>query len=195
MTVKRALAEFAEYAPKVLPRRLSQWATPLHLAAGMTSQCPWLLSAILERESRGGEALTPPGPAGTGDGGHGRGLMQIDDRFHSAFVSHVLQDGRPAWQDAAVNIAYGANVLRGVMSFFRTPAWALSSRVADAAGVASYNAGQRSVAAAMRREGLDAAEHKLLAAIDSPTTGRNYSAWVLAMRDSFLAAVPQGDFS
>jgi hypothetical protein len=70
-----------------LPLRLAQWAVEIHFAAALYRLDPLVLAAIVERESRGGEALSPPGPAGVGDGGHGRGLMQIDDRWHGLFVS------------------------------------------------------------------------------------------------------------
>ncbi len=71
-----------------------------------------LLAALCNRESDFGVALRPPGPAGRGDGGHGRGLMQIDDRFHREWVLSVnAQTGRPYWEDPASNIDYGAEVL------------------------------------------------------------------------------------
>ena len=54
----------------------------------------------MDRESGGGILLTPRGPAGTGDGGHGRGLMQIDDRYHKAWIDLNL------WQIASENIRY-----------------------------------------------------------------------------------------
>jgi len=57
-----------------------------------------IIWAIGSRESRWGLALSPPTPAGTGDYGHGRGLMQIDDRWHPEFI------GSGGWQDPQANI-------------------------------------------------------------------------------------------
>ena len=47
---------------------------------------PALIAGIGSRESHWGLALSPVGPTGTGDNGHGRGLMQIDDRWHKDFI-------------------------------------------------------------------------------------------------------------
>lgn len=66
---------------------------------------PEIIGAILWAESRAGLILTPPGPAGTGDHGHGRGLMQIDDRYHQDFTDSE------SWKDPRLNILYGAWVL------------------------------------------------------------------------------------
>ncbi|HEX3143210.1 MAG TPA: LysM peptidoglycan-binding domain-containing protein [Pyrinomonadaceae bacterium] len=60
------------------------------LAANQFSLPPALLAAIASRESRGGAVLKN----GFGDGGHGFGLMQVDNR--NKFK--VQQDGGPAGQ-------------------------------------------------------------------------------------------------
>jgi len=69
------------------------------------------------RESAWGDALSPPGPGGTGDGGHGRGLMQIDDRSNADWLA--AND----WTDPRTNVRKGLQILQGKLSFFakRTP--------------------------------------------------------------------------
>jgi len=65
---------------------------------------PFLLCAIIERESGSGVYLSPPGPGGTGDNGHGRGLAQIDDRSHGAWLS--AND----WTNPEINITYRGSI-------------------------------------------------------------------------------------
>lgn len=120
------------------------------------------LGAILWRESDFSLALSPPGPTGTGDGGHGRGLMQIDDRYHKAFCSS--ED----WKDPAKNLHKGAEILRAAHDFFR--AKDLHGRDLWRCAIAAYNAGASRVLAQIN------AGHNP----DEATTGRNYSTWVIA---------------
>jgi len=63
----------------------------LAAAAQQFALPPALLAAIASRESRGGNVLSPDG---TGDNGHGFGVMQVDDR--NPFP--VVQDGGPFGQ-------------------------------------------------------------------------------------------------
>lgn len=115
--------------------------------------------AIGSRESRWGQALSPPTPAGTGDYGHGRGLMQIDDRWHPEFIHGG------SWQDPTANILYGCGVLRDNVRRFRgnTPDWLRAS-------IAAYNCGGGNVVRALER-GRD---------VDYYTAHRNYSRDVLS---------------
>ena len=78
---------------------------------------PFLLAGFMEQESDYGRALTPPGPTGTGDGGHGRGLMQIDDRAHPEFIAKVGADGKPLWQDPDQALRYAVGVYRSAVTF------------------------------------------------------------------------------
>jgi hypothetical protein len=67
---------------------------------------PALLAAVAAQETGG-----PGSDSGrnvTGDGGHGHGLFQIDDRYH-AFA------GTPAAADPAANANYAAGMLRGLL--------------------------------------------------------------------------------
>lgn len=70
---------------------------------------PTLLAAVAAQETGG------PGSNGgrnvTGDGGHGHGLFQIDDRWH-AFAS------TPAASDPAANADYAAGMLSGLLKRF-----------------------------------------------------------------------------
>lgn len=61
---------------------------------------PELVGAIMDRESGGGLYLRPIGPAGLGDHGFGHGLMQIDSRFHKAWLDLGL------WKDPEENVRY-----------------------------------------------------------------------------------------
>lgn len=119
-----------------LPPSVRQWA-PLFINAGrMYGVNPWVLAGICYRESRGGDALTPKGPAGTGDftprgsgstyfrfanpatglppdgKGWGRGIMQLDFGAENAWVtSHD-------WTDPQASINRAAEILAGRLAFF-----------------------------------------------------------------------------
>lgn len=60
-----------------------------------------LLGALMDHETRAGESnlLDRKGPSGRGDGGHGHGVWQIDDRSHGAFLQERMPDGRFKWED------------------------------------------------------------------------------------------------
>jgi hypothetical protein len=91
---------------------------------------PLITVGIGQRESRWGAALSPPGPLGTGDYGHGRGLMQIDDRAHPAFIA------KGTWQIPEENIRYGLKVLKSALTVLgkRSRFVANGVVVADGAG-------------------------------------------------------------
>ena len=133
----------------------------------------YLLMGIASREDKFGLALSDDPatldinekgtPGGVGDYGHGRGEMQIDDRWHPAFVA------TGAWKDLATSIYYGlVQVLQ--------PNYVLLSRHFELFDhdylnlilgmVASYNCGAGGVLAALRGGGD----------VDARTTGRDYSA-------------------
>lgn len=104
-----------------LPSRSEPYAQMLLDAADNNDVSPFLLWALLERESRSGEALTPPGPAGTGDWaprsgkmppdgkGWGRGLMQLDWNSIAQQVD---------WADPKANIEAGAAHFASMLRFF-----------------------------------------------------------------------------
>jgi len=121
-----------------------------------------IIMGVGSRESAWGLLLKPPGPGGTGDYTHGRGLMQIDDR------SHEFARTGP-WDDPAQNIMEGCRILRG--------AWLAVAHglgigiLEDCLGpaLAAYNAGAGRVIRAVRRG----------EPWDSVTTGKDYSLDVL----------------
>ncbi len=150
-----------------LPSAARPFAGNLFSAASVYGIDPCLLAAICERESNYGQALDG---AMTGDGGHGRGLMQIDDRAHRAWVeSHD-------WRDPATNIEKGASILNEALSYFAKHPEVLDL-LREPAGVAAYNAGAAAVLRAVR-----AGKHP-----DAVTTRRDYSADVFR-RQNRLAA-------
>lgn len=65
-----------------------------------------LLAAVAAQETGGPDTNT--GHNVVGDGGHGRGLFQIDDRWHSFATS-------PAAMDPAQNADYAAGMLSGLL--------------------------------------------------------------------------------
>src|SRR5215472_16710163 len=92
----------------MLPYRAWRWRHEVERVSNETSMDRYLIWAVMDRESLCGDALFPKGsPQGVGDGGHGRGLMQIDDRAHISFCEDIS-----LWGDAYQNILYGATLLR-----------------------------------------------------------------------------------
>lgn len=136
----------------MLPYRAWRWRNEVQDVANQTGLDPYLIWAIMDRESLCGDALFPKGsPQGVGDGGHGRGLMQIDDRYHSDFCSDIK-----LWGDAYQNILYGATLLQTYIRTFKGD---------RAKGIASYNAGPTKV----RKSGFST-----IGDLDTLTTGGNY---------------------
>jgi len=210
-----------------LPNNLKLWAPELataHVEAGLSRYgvSAFDLAGILARESDGGWARafihpTPQPPFvvseavlkewlanGTGDGGHGHGLMQIDDRSFGPWLSSRN------WRDGLTNIRKGAEVLRDKIRFFvqgptsrglpsvsrspitrggvkyRVGGQATDARIvpdlrpltperAKRAGIAAYNAGELNVLLSL---GLGASP-------DMTTAGGDYSRWVLAHADQY----------
>lgn len=162
--------DFLTIAERLLPPRIARWRRELAAASLATGVDPVLLAAIMDRETNGGDAkgYEPRGsPAGTGDGGHGRGLMQIDDRAHAAFCSGDL------WRRSDFNVLYGAHVLKEAL-------YAFSGRELPA--LCAYNAGAVRVRRAMGAGRTP----------DSVTTGGDYGTDVLSRRDVWLSAYVKG---
>lgn len=129
------------------------WLPFFNEAASQFSFPVALLLAIASRESNIQNIL--------GDGGHGRGIMQIDDRSFPDFAS----SGR--WKDPRLNILMGARVLSGKQRFLSQHG--VDGDVLRRGSVAAYNSGEGNVLRAIRR-GLS---------VDTFTAHRNYSADVL----------------
>jgi Bacterial SH3 domain/Transglycosylase SLT domain len=123
---------------------------------------PSILAAIGSRESAWGLVLAADG---TGDGGHGRGIMQIDDRYHQDFINNN------DWRNPGVNIKYAVdNVLADYYSYLSRNT-SLKGFDLLRGAIASYNAGPQNVVDAVNA-GLD---------VDAYTTGKDYS-WDVIQR-------------
>ena len=121
--VSRLAAEGVNFAPQIAQ------------AAERNGVDPTLLAAVAAQETGG------PGRNGganvVGDGGHGHGLFQIDDRWHSFACS-------PAAADPAKNAAYAAGMLAGLLRRY-------GGNVR--AALSAYNAGSPSAAGTTTRWG------------------------------------------
>ena len=155
---------------QLLPERISRWAAPIFFGASMYGLDPVALAAIMERESEGGDTLTPKGPKGTGDNGHGRGLMQIDDRWHSTFVASGL------WKEAPFAVLYAARLLRMALDAFDGD---------YPAAIGAYNAGVNGIRSQLMTLPPSAKPERRIAIMDEVTTD-HYVAGVLRIRDDFL---------
>lgn len=167
-----------------LPPRLARWAYPVSGVAAALFLDPLLIMAIMDRETLGGDACIPKGSCerGTGDGGNGLGLMQIDRRYHPTFAAALAPDRTPLWQKPVANIMYGALVLRAGVDRFK---------VEDAA-VAAYNASAERVANALKGLAPDAGPLARTATLDLLTTKGNYVSDVLGRRAAFVKLLTGG---
>lgn len=129
-------------------------------AAAQANVPPSIICGVGSRETEWGlsPALDVPGPGGKGDHGHGRGLMQIDDRSHE-----FARTGK--WQDPEANILYAAKVLTQSANYISKKFPSLKGEALLRATLAGYNCGPGNVAKALSK-GLD---------VDYYTAGRNYS--------------------
>ncbi len=153
-----------------LPKRLSRWSSEVAAASAATGVDPFLLFAVMDRESLGGEALKPPNAGGVGDKGHGRGLMQVDDRAHPDWCRSA------SWFNAGVNILKGAQILAHAQAAFR-------ASDGPAPAIAAYNAGE----ARVRRLITHLTRPVQAAALDPYTTGGDYVSDVLRRLNDFRA--------
>lgn len=119
---------------------------------------PGILSAIASRETNTKNIV--------GDGGHGRGLMQIDDRSHSSWlVGHGAGDGGAPDVGAAIDLA--GSMIAASIAHGRANGVADSDLLKYAAS--AYNAGDGNALTGYKSSGDS----------DSRTTGHNYGADVL----------------
>lgn len=163
---------------------LAKWANELaQVAASMRTPDTALdfaldLAAIMDRESLGGDALKPPGPAGTGDWtprhgkmppdgkGWGRGLMQLDYAAHPELMDKTMPDGTPAWENPLENIKAGALIYHHNLLHFNGD---------KIKAFAAYNTGIGNVQSSIEK-GLDP---------DTTTAHGNYGKDVLRRRNQF----------
>jgi Bacterial SH3 domain/Transglycosylase SLT domain len=123
---------------------------------------PSILAAIGSRESNWGNALDSEGK---GDNGHGRGIMQIDDRYHQTFLD--TKD----WRDPGVNIQYAVDNVLAAYYTELDQKTNLEGFDLLRGAIASYNAGPSKVVDAVNA-GLD---------VDTVTTFKDYS-WDVIQR-------------
>lgn len=162
-----------------LPAHLLQWAPQFLMAELCFGVDPFLMAALCERESQGGEALDPHGAGGVGDAGHGKGLFQIDDRGHGAFTVSHFDDGTPLWAQPTLNAAYAA--------------WLYSRNLTHCGGddiiaIAAYNCG---LTKAIRAVNGIATTSRKIAALDAITTHK-YVSGVLANYEILMGAPLKG---
>lgn len=139
VAARRASSGAFEEFEAALPSYARPFARATWDAALSRSLDPYLFAAVIDHESRFGQFLVPKGPGGTGDGGNGLGLGQIDKRYHSAWAaSHD-------WRDPAVNLRKAAEILAAALAEFPT-----NSR----AGLSRYNASAERIRQALA-EGRD----------------------------------------
>lgn len=135
-----------------------------------TGWSPSILAAIISHESRAGKALGRNGcPPGTGDSGHGRGLGQVDDRWHKKFLAVELGNVGAFWRYAPGMIAYMAFLLDDNMVVAKRWFPGKSKAFKQSAALAGYNCGMGSVKRAVKN-----GDH-----VDKPTTPGNYSQDIL----------------
>jgi len=119
-------AAFAKFV-SLIPERSRPYAQAIRDVGRDTGVHAFLIWAMIERESRSGEALTPPGARGKGDFDgliwHGYGLMQVDDRsFPDWLAGETALDENDrmemAWKVPHANIAKGVSILLGKIKYF-----------------------------------------------------------------------------
>ena len=134
----------------------------------------WVLMGIASRESRMGLLLDAEGK---GDGGHGHGIMQVDNRWHKAFCDS------DKWSNLAASLEYvHKTVIVPSFNYLGEHCWEQVGEDYGAlfrATVAAYNAGPGNV-----RKALEAGT-----GVDSLTTGRDYAKDVLARAKALYGAL------
>jgi peptidoglycan hydrolase-like protein with peptidoglycan-binding domain len=140
--------------PKKMPAQFRKWIPYVEKAAKRYHLPPALLMAVMSRETNGVNEV--------GDGGHGRGLMQIDDRSWGSWLA-----SHHGGMDPASNIMKGAEILRSSINSFHG-----NVRY----GVAAYNCGAGNVENAIRNG----------YSCDHYTANGNYSADVLHREKWFV---------
>lgn len=134
----------------------------------------------------------------TGDGGHGRGWLQIDDRFHGPFLAAHAGCRSGSWDFTFSRREGGARPAGRCPGMLAAQRYATGLILASEAfavshGVPHVHAGRFAIAAFNCGAGnaLRAFEAGGIANIDRFTTGQDYSADVLANVKAVRAALRQ----
>lgn len=149
--------------------RIRRWAPMISRIAERYDISPAILAAIVSRESRGRNVI--------GDNGYGHGLVQVDSGSFRAWTRRWRASGMPPEE----GLRKGAEVFASKRSYLRGRFPDLTNDKLTAATLSSYNAGEGTVAWALRRG----------ASPDRYTTGRNYSRDVLNRAAVFAEQFPQ----
>lgn len=150
----------------VIPNEAQPYADTILQVAAEQAVDPLLIVALGDQETKWatGAGYSPKGdPRGTGDAGHGHGIMQIDDRTWADWLA--THD----WGDPLTNIRKGVDILKTNLSYFA--AKGLSGSMQLQAALAAYNHGPGNVWKNIQA-GLP---------IDTGTARGNYSTSVLAI--------------
>lgn len=113
--LRKAVSDAAFLAS--LPSAGKAYANDIMRVAKEEGLSPFLLASLMEQESNYGTMLSPPGPKGKGDEGHGHGLMQIDDRSNQEWLAKTDARGTPLWQIPYENLKRGAAIYKAKARF------------------------------------------------------------------------------
>jgi hypothetical protein len=133
------LARFrSRYAAEKHASALARYRNEIETTAHRSGVDAAVIAAIISRESGGGLLLSPAGPGGRGDRGHGHGLMQIDDSFFGEWLA------ANNWRTPQQNIQKGVSILLDSIAGVRALATEHALHAAEgellAAGLSAYNA-------------------------------------------------------
>ncbi len=159
---------------------VANWATEIAAAAVVNApiaqmseeEFGFLVAATIDRETNGKNIL--------GDGGHGHGLMQLDDRFNAVFLAAHANG-----LDPASNIMEGSRQLAGHVAVMKKSLSNVGPVTEDTqltAACAAYNAGEAREAHLLILTGD-------VTKIDFPSTDHNYGEDVLRRRNEFRATL------
>ena len=158
-----------------LPTAAQKYGDEILQASREYNVSPALTYALGDRESGWGVYLSPKNdPGGTGDSGHGHGLMQIDDKTWGDWLS------QNDWTDPLTNIRKGLDIFTTQMQTISDAyGGKIDPGVLARMAIVAYNHG---VSGALKNaeNGAD---------YDTGTTGGNYSADVISKMDSLLSAI------
>jgi len=167
-------SDFVQVADHVLPPKLAHYALELGGASMMKRLDPLILSAVIWHESQGNPKAV------SFDGGHGKGLGQIDDRTFPTFcAAHWGLMGPPLVFEPDFNALAAARLLRENLDALMGDVWP---------AVAAYNAGLAAVRRALGKISTVASPAERFAAANTATYGGVYLDRVRAHFQDFTAA-------